>query len=91
MQDPHNRVLGILLFVWRIRSIIGMKKSARVFREIGVVAELEKLNKKADVIIGIMQKPVNKLYKIMEIVGNVVGIISILAIVELIRNWIIGG
>jgi hypothetical protein len=68
---------------------MGMRK--RVFREMGGVAELVKLNKKADVIIGIMQKPVNKLYTIMEIVGNAAGIISILAIVELIRNWIIGG
>jgi len=63
----------------------------RVFREMGGVAELVKLNKKADVIIGIMQKPQNMVVKVMEIVGNAVGIISILAIVELIRNWIIGG
>ena len=63
----------------------------RVFREMGGVAELVKLNKKADVIIGIMQTPQNKLYKVMEIAGNAAGIISILAIVELIRNWIIGG
>jgi hypothetical protein len=68
---------------------MGMRK--RVFRGIGVVAELVKLNKKADVIIGIMQKPVNKLYKIFEIAGSAVGIISILTIVELIRRWIIGG
>jgi len=66
-----------------------MKK--RVFRKIGVVAELVKLNKKADVIIGIMQTPQNMVYTIMEIVGNAAGIISILAIVDLIRNWIIGG
>ena len=63
----------------------------RVFREMGGVAELVKLNKKADVIIGIMQKPQNMVVKVMEIVGNAVGIISILAIVELIRTWIIGG
>ena len=68
-----------------------MRKRVRVFREIGVVAELEKLNKKADVIIGIMQKPRNMVVKTMEIVGNGVSIIGILAIVELIRNWIIGG
>ena len=68
-----------------------MRKRARVFREIGVVAELEKLNKKADDIIGIMQKPRNMVVKTMEIVGNGVSIIGILAIVELIRNWIIGG
>ena len=68
-----------------------MRKRARLFREIGVVAELEKLNKKADVIIGIMQTPRNKLLKLMEIVGNVASIIGILAIIDLIRNWIIGG
>ena len=68
-----------------------MRKRARVFREIGVVAELEKLNKKADDIIGIMQKPRNMAVKVMEIIGNAVGIISILSIVELIRRWIIGG
>jgi hypothetical protein len=56
-----------------------------------VIAELEKLNTKADVIIGIMQTPENKLFKLMEIIGNAVGIISVLAIIELIRNWIIGG
>ena len=62
-----------------------------VFRGIGVVAELEKLNKKADVIIGIMQTPQNKVLKTMEIVGNAASIIGILAIIDLIRNWIIGG
>jgi hypothetical protein len=63
----------------------------RVFREMGGVAELVKLNKKADVIIGIMQTPRNKLLKLMEIVGNAASIIGILAIIDLIRNWTIGG
>jgi len=63
----------------------------RVFREMGGAAELVKLNKKADVIIGIMQTPQNKLLKLMEIVGNAASIIGILAIIDLIRNWIIGG
>jgi len=56
-----------------------------------VIAELSGLNKKVDVIIGIMQTPENKLLKLMEIIGNAVGIIGILAIIELIRNWIVGG
>ena len=68
---------------------MGMRK--RVFREMGGVAELVKLNKKADVIIGIMQTPQNKLLKLMEIVGNAASVIGILAIIDLIRNWIIGG
>ena len=63
----------------------------RVFREIGVVAELKKLNKKADVIIDIMQTPRNKVLKLMEIVGNIASIIGTLAIIDLIRNWIAGG
>ena len=56
-----------------------------------VIAELEALNKKADVIINIMQKPENKVMKIIEIVGNAVGIIGILAVADIIRNWILGG
>jgi len=56
-----------------------------------VVTELENLNEKADVIIGIMLTPGNKFLKLMEIVGNAVGIIGILAVVDLIRHWIVGG
>jgi hypothetical protein len=56
-----------------------------------IVTELENLNKKADVIIGIMLTPEKKYVRIMEIVGNAVSIIGILAIADLIRNWITGG
>jgi hypothetical protein len=56
-----------------------------------VVKELTELNKKVDLIIGIMNKPENKFLKAMEFISNVVGIIGILAIVEIIRLWILGG
>jgi hypothetical protein len=56
-----------------------------------VIAELAELNKKADVIIDIMKKPESKFIRLMEIICNVVGIIGILAAVDIIRNWIIGG
>ena len=56
-----------------------------------VISELTKLNKKADVIIGIMNKPENRFLKTMEFMSNAVGIIGILAIVEIIRIWILGG
>jgi hypothetical protein len=56
-----------------------------------VITELAELNKKVDVIIGIMNEPENKFLKFMEIVGDAVGIIGILAIVDIIRNWILGG
>nr|AGS52568.1 hypothetical protein [uncultured bacterium contig00023] len=36
----------------------------------------------------IMKKPENRLLRILEIVGNVVTIVSVLAIVEIIRNWV---
>ena len=56
-----------------------------------IVTELEKLNKKADIIIEIMLTPEKKYVTIMGIIVNAVGIISILSIVELVRSWIVGG
>ena len=56
-----------------------------------VVVELEELNKKVGAIIDILKEPENKWFKFMEIVGNAVGIIGILAVVDIIRNWILGG
>ena len=56
-----------------------------------VIAELADLNKKVGTIIDILKKPESKFLKLMEIIGNVVGIIGILAIVDIIRNWIFGG
>jgi len=56
-----------------------------------IITELEKLNKKADVIIEIMLTPEKKYVRILGIIGNAAGIVGILSIVELIRNWITGG
>ena len=56
-----------------------------------VVKELAELNKKTGVIIDILKEPENKRLKFMEIIGNAVGIIGILAVVDIIRNWILGG
>jgi len=56
-----------------------------------IITELAELNKKVDVIISVMKEPENKFLKLVEIVGNAVGIIGILAIVDIIRNWIFGG
>jgi len=39
----------------------------------------------------IVQKPDNKLYRLLEILSNAVGVIGLLAIVELVRTWILGG
>ena len=56
-----------------------------------VVIELAELNRKVETIIGIMQKPENRFFKIMEVVGNAVTIIGILAVVDIVKQWIIGG
>ena len=56
-----------------------------------VIAELTEINKKVSIIVDILQKPESKYLKLMEIVGNAVGIIGILAIVDIVRNWILGG
>jgi len=53
-----------------------------------VVAELAALNKKADVIIGIMQKPENKIVKVLEMIATVAGVLSILGIIDVLRNWL---
>jgi hypothetical protein len=39
----------------------------------------------------VIKRPENKFFKSMEIVGNAVGIIGILAAVDIIKNWILGG
>jgi len=56
-----------------------------------VVSELKELNRKADVMLDIVQMPENKLYRLLEILSNAVGVIGLLAIVELVRTWILGG
>jgi hypothetical protein len=44
-----------------------------------------------DEVLAVLNKPESKFFKIMEIVGDAVGIIGILAVVDILRNWIIGG
>ena len=55
------------------------------------LAELVKLNDNVKIIVETIQKPESKFLKLLEIVGNAVGIIGILAIVDIIRHWILGG
>ena len=50
------------------------------------VLHLENLDRKMDVIIGIMQAPENKLFKILEMIATVAGVLSLLGIVDVLRN-----
>jgi hypothetical protein len=53
-----------------------------------VVAELSELNKQVAVIVGIMKKPQNRLIKVLEIAGTVITVMSLLSVIELIRQWL---
>ncbi|MDR0443623.1 MAG: hypothetical protein LBH44_09475 [Treponema sp.] len=53
-----------------------------------VVAELAALNKKADTIISIMNKPENQFMRVLGIVGTVITVMSILSIVDIMRQWL---
>jgi hypothetical protein len=49
---------------------------------------LEHISETLDEVLAVMKKPENKLLRILDIIGNVVTIASILAIIEIIRNWV---
>ena len=53
-----------------------------------VIAELSELNKKVDVIVGIMKKPQNRFIKVLEIAGTVITVMSLLSVIDLIRHWL---
>jgi hypothetical protein len=52
-----------------------------------VIAEQTERKKKADVIIGIMQKPESRFIKVLEIAGAVITVMSILSVVDILRHW----
>jgi hypothetical protein len=53
-----------------------------------VVVQLIELNKKVDSIVGIMKKPENRVIKILEMAVAVAGVLSILSIIDVARNWL---
>jgi predicted ATPase len=48
---------------------------------------LEHISSILDTMLAIMQKPENKLLKIMAVIGNAVSIAGIIALIDIIRNW----
>jgi hypothetical protein len=52
------------------------------------VAQLVDVNKKLDVIVGIMQRPDSRFSKMLETAGAVVSVFGILSIIDIIRNWL---
>jgi energy-converting hydrogenase Eha subunit F len=56
-----------------------------------VTGQLKEINSKLDTIISILKKPESKMARVFEIVAAGVGILGILSIIDIIRNWILGG
>ena len=50
--------------------------------------QLEEVNRKLDTIIGIMKIPENRAVKILELIATVAGVLSILGIIDVLRNWL---
>jgi hypothetical protein len=56
-----------------------------------IVGQLKEINLKLDSIITTIKKPENKMAGIFEFAAAGVGILGILSIIDIIRNWILGG
>ena len=44
-----------------------------------------------DEILSVLKKPGSKFIRALDIVGTIVSVLAILGIIEIIRNWILGG
>ena len=55
-----------------------------------VVEKLGNINRTLEGILGALTTPENKVMTVLKYVGAVVGALSFLGIVEIIRQWIIG-
>ena len=52
------------------------------------IEQLEEMNRKLDTIIGIMKTPENRAVKILELIATVAGVLSLLGIIDVLRNWL---
>ena len=56
-----------------------------------VPQKLDKINQTLEKILGVMQKPKNKIIRVFETIALVASATGILYFIDVIRNWIIGG
>jgi Mg2+ and Co2+ transporter CorA len=56
-----------------------------------VAEKLDKINKTLENIYSVLNRPENKVTKILTLMGTGVGALGFLHLIDLIRNWIIGG
>jgi hypothetical protein len=52
---------------------------------------LRHISNTLDEVLIVLKKPANKFVRALEIGGAIVGVLAILGIIDIIRNWIIGG
>ena len=52
---------------------------------------LEHISGTLDEMLAVLKKPENRASKVIEMAGAVVSVLSILGIIEIVRNWIFGG
>ena len=56
-----------------------------------IVERLDNINNTLECMLGVMKQPESKVMTVLKYVGAVVGALSFLGIVEIVRQWIIGG
>ncbi|MCL2800347.1 MAG: hypothetical protein FWD28_01130 [Treponema sp.] len=68
---------------------IGNNKNINTLEK--AVEKLGDINTTLEGILSILRKPDNKVMTVLKFVGAVVGALSFVGIVEVVRQWIIGG
>ena len=56
-----------------------------------IADQLERMNRTLEGMLEFMKKPESKLARIFDIAATGVGVLGILSIIDVIRNWILGG
>jgi hypothetical protein len=77
------------------RNLPFTKIGTKIFVEVcimeKIVEKLDNINKTLEEILAVMQTPQSTINKVLEYGGAGVSILGILSIIDIIRNWIMGG
>jgi hypothetical protein len=56
-----------------------------------IIGQLERMNETLEGMLNFMKKPESKLARVFDIAATGVGILGILSIIDIVRNWILEG
>jgi preprotein translocase subunit Sss1 len=56
-----------------------------------VIEQLRQMNQTFEKMLAVMEKPENKILRVLQVIGAGVGALGFLGLIDIIRNWIIGG